>query len=144
MRAAEGYMPFIQHKDADEWRSEASLAKWNVDENVDHFALPKSHPAHVLHYTVRAPKDFISPPGVSPVDKGVRLAQIWEKTLLRRTNASRISFIYGSKIGDCLPAVQAYLIDCEFTKDERDGSDEAYGWLANRLSRWAMGPANGH
>lgn len=77
------FSPLIQSLNTERWWSPRSLERLGVNDDVDPFALPENHPAAKLRWTVRAYKDFIQPPGVSSVDKGIRLSQIWKKCLLR-------------------------------------------------------------
>ncbi|KAI4113662.1 MAG: hypothetical protein LQ338_008138 [Usnochroma carphineum] len=133
IRDWEGYMPFIEHKDAAKWWSNVSPKQMKVKKDVNPFDLDDDHPAAKLRLTSKACKDFISPLSVGTVAKGLRLGQIWSETLLRRRNASRVPFENGPMIGASLPAIRASLISCQYTKSERATYNKAQEQLVGHL-----------
>lgn len=114
-----GYMEFIEPFDAEHWWSRPSLQQMNFDEDEDPFVLDDDHPAAKLQITKAAVKDWILTSRINPAEKGVRLAKIWKKMVVRRTPQSRIPFGSGVRIADSLPRVKASILHCKFNDQER-------------------------
>ena len=95
-----GYMSFIEHEDADTWWSAQSLKELDFAEGQNLFDMPYWHHAAKLQLTTKAIKDWILAIRLDPVTKELRLAQVWEHVLLRRTKSITIPLQNGEKIGD--------------------------------------------
>ena len=83
------------------------------------FNLDDTHPAAKLQMTSRATRDWIYATRIDPATKGLYLARVWEKCMLRRTYSSRIPFDVGPTIGSKLPKVYATFIRCMYDDDEQ-------------------------
>jgi hypothetical protein len=70
--------------------------------------------------------------GYSLAEQGARMAQVFEKVMVRRTHSSSIS---GRAIGGTLPSVQRIIYDCDFTAQERRHYDAAISDTSTTLFR---------
>ncbi|KAF6227951.1 hypothetical protein HO133_007679 [Letharia lupina] len=113
-----GYMPLIEPHGAEKWWSPESLREMNFKEDENPYDVPDDHPAAKLQITTKAVKEWIFALRVDPVTKGVRLAKMWKRILLRRIFSGQVPFNDGRKISDQLPRVQGALINCTHTPTE--------------------------
>ena len=114
-----GYMPLIEHQDADAWWTPGSLAVMGFAEDRNPYELDDGHPASKLQMTTRAARDWIYAARIDPTMKGIHLAWVWQRCMLRRTYSSRIPFGTGPTIGSKLPTVNAVIINCMYDEKER-------------------------
>ena len=134
-----GYMPFIQHKDADQWWAEDSLDEMEFEGDENPFDLDDAHPAAKLQMTSQAARDWIFANRIDPATKGLYLSRVWERCMLRRTYSSRVPFEVGPTIGSKLPKVHATLINCTYDEDEQ----AQYYALADQLTGALLLPGSG-
>lgn len=115
-----GYVKFIAPKDGGEslWTKE-SLKKMDIKRKADPFFLDDDHPGTKLRITEHGIKQYLLHGGIPVQAQGQRLAMLWTKFMLRRTNASRIPIGVGPTIGDQLPGLSAVAIECSYSDKER-------------------------
>lgn len=135
-------MPLIEPHGAEKWWSPESLREMNFKEDENPYDVPDDHPAAKLQITTKAVKEWIFALRVDPVTKGVHLAKMWKRILLRRTFSSQVPFNDGRKISDQLPRVQGALINCTHTPTEQTVYQKMEDALTGKLIVAGSGSTN--
>ena len=128
-----GYMPFLEHQDAESWWTRDALDGMGFEEDMNPYAFDDGHPAAKLQMTTRATRDWIYANRIDPAMKGLYLSKVWQKCMLRRTYSSQIPFKTGPTIGSRLPKVHAVLINCTYDERERQAYEEQTNILTGAL-----------
>ena len=129
----ENYMLFVKARETHTWWFATSLDAMNIIEAVDSFSLKDDHSTTKLQVTMKAYKKWIRLIEIFKIEKDYKLSKMWRKTILRRTNASRISFKIDTVIDETLSTLRATAIDCKYISKKALRHDQLHETLVRKL-----------
>jgi len=72
-----------------------------------------------LRLISRVAKEFLFRLSISKIDQEIKLSIIFKKTIIRKTNKSRILFCTSAKVRDLISKLKAIIINCNYTIDKK-------------------------